>query len=167
MFLFNFVSSSWILIVIITWYQHFILSSCPFGLQFSVNVLRLVFYMVCHYSSYYFAVTIAKKDINAIFPVNFTSSSLPERNENIHVLYNIWNWIHIFTPCQLDENLSKTTVEYPNQQKYSRIETKIINNCKKTTKNQNLVKLSFTKPVMEAVDLNIRLETKVIIFLLE
>jgi hypothetical protein len=30
------------------------------------------------------------------------------------------NLIHIFIPCQLDENLAKTTLEYPNLKKYLR-----------------------------------------------
>jgi hypothetical protein len=30
------------------------------------------------------------------------------------------NLIHIFIPCQLDENLAKTTLEYPNLKKYFR-----------------------------------------------
>ena len=30
------------------------------------------------------------------------------------------NLFHIFIPCQLDENLAKTTLEYPNLKKYLR-----------------------------------------------
>jgi hypothetical protein len=50
------------------------------------------------------------------FPIG--SQLYPELVENLHVLYNTWNWIHIFIPCQSDENLSKMTLEYPNLNKY-------------------------------------------------
>jgi hypothetical protein len=55
----------------------------------------------------------------SIFHVDFTLSDI-EPVANWNALYNMRNLIHIFIPCQLDENLAKTTLEYPNLKKYLR-----------------------------------------------